>query len=169
MTPIVKEPNPLLHQKAKPVGRITEEILRLIETMIETMHAARGVGLAANQIGSARAILVANPDGGRGKELVLINPSIVKLEGQETSPEGCLSLPGISSDVTRAARITVSGLDRTGKRITLKADKLLAKILQHEVDHLNGRLFVDRVGRWKRQGLLKEYASVSQTLRRVKI
>ena len=169
ITSVVKEPDPILHSAAKQVEKVNADILRLVERMIQTMHAARGVGLAANQIGSDLAILVASPDGVRGKELVLINPSITKREGKTVSPEGCLSLPGVSSEVTRAAKVTATGLDRAGGKIKIEADKLLAKILQHEVDHLSGKLFVDRIGPWKRRKLLKEYASISQTLGRVKL
>ncbi len=166
---IVKEPDPILHRSAKQVKTITPDIENLVGVMIRTMHAARGVGLAANQIGSEWAILVANPDGERGNEIVLINPVIEKRSGKTSSPEGCLSLPGISSEVTRAAQVTVSGLNREGKPVTLEAVQLLAKILQHETDHLGGRLFVDRVSPWKKLKLLKEYESVARTLRQIKL
>ena len=166
---IVKEPNPILHRKGIPVPKITGEIQQLIDTMIETMHAAEGVGLAANQINSHWDILVASPDGERGKELVLINPSILKRSGRERSPEGCLSVPGVSSEVTRAARVTAAGLSRKGEPVTLKAQGLLAKILQHEVDHLEGHLFIERVGLFRRRRLLKKYQSLSETLSRVRV
>ncbi len=166
---ILKEPDPILHRSAKQVKTITPDIENIVAVMIRTMHAARGVGLAANQIGSEWSILVASPDGQRGKEIVLINPVIEKRSGKASSPEGCLSLPGISSEVTRAAQVTASGLNREGKPVTLEAVQLLAKILQHEADHLGGRLFVDRVSPWKKLKLLKEYESVARTLRQVKL
>jgi len=169
IAPIVKEPNTILHRKAVPVPQITEEIQELIDTMIETMHAAEGVGLAANQINSHWSILVAGPDGQRGKELVLINASILKRSGRDRSPEGCLSVPGISSEVTRSARVTAAGLNRKGEPVTFKAQGLLAKILQHEVDHLEGHLFPERVSFFQRRRLLKKYQSLSETLSRVRV
>ncbi len=169
IAPIVKEPDPRLHQKALPVQKIGKEIHRLIDTMIETMYAARGVGLAANQIGSGWKILVASPDGEPGKELVLINPSIEKRQGKAAVPEGCLSLPGVSAEITRAAEVTATGLDRYGKPVTVNATGLLAKILQHEVDHLEGHLFPDRLGIWKRRQILQKYGSLAEVIRKVKL
>lgn len=166
---IVKEPDPRLHRKAVPVSEITAETQHLIDTMIETMVVAQGVGLAANQVGSDLNILVASPDGRRGKEWILINAVIRKRRGKARSPEGCLSVPGVSADLLRAAEVTATGLDRCGKPITVKADGLLAKVLQHEVDHLQGHLFLDRLGRWRRHRLLKEYAKLSATLRHVRL
>lgn len=167
--PLVKEPDPILHRKAQPVIRVTGEIRRLAETMVETMHAAQGVGLAANQIGSHWDVLVASPDGKRGAELILVNAVIIKRKGRSRSPEGCLSLPGISSDVTRAKRVTVSGLNLKGERMILKADGLLAKILQHEADHLRGHLFPDRLGVWRRRRLLRQYLEIASALRQVTV
>lgn len=167
--PIVKEPNPLLHQKATPVGNVTAQIQQLIDAMIETMHAAQGVGLAANQIGSPLNILVVSVDGERGKELVLLNAVVSERHGRFRSPEGCLSVPGVSAEVTRAASLKVNGLDRRGRPITLEAKGLLAKILQHETDHLQGHLFLDRVGLLERRRLLKKYESLMRALKQVKV
>ena len=169
IAPIVREPNPMLHRKAVPVPEITEEVQRFIDTMIVTMHAAEGVGLAANQINSPWNVLVASPDGQRGKELVLINPSILKRSGRDRSPEGCLSVPGVSSEVVRAAKITATGLNRKGNPVTLEAHGLLAKILQHEVDHLQGHLFLDRLGLFQRRRLLQRYKTLTDTLKRVPV
>lgn len=169
ITPIVKEPDPRLHRKAMPVREVSEEVQRIIDTMIETMIAAQGVGLAANQIGSPLDILVASTDGKRGKEIILLNAVIEERWGREISSEGCLSVPGVSADLPRAAQVTASGLDRLGSRITVKAEGLLAKILQHETDHLQGHLFLDRLGRWHRRRLLKEYKRLSATLRQVRL
>jgi len=169
IAPMVKEPDPRLHRKAVPVTQVTEQILRLIDTMIETMVVAQGVGLAANQIGSNLNILVASPDGKEGKELVLINAVILGRRGRARLAEGCLSVPGVSSDVVRAASVTVSGLDRKGRPVTVEADGLLAKILQHEVDHLQGYLFLDRLGAWKRRRLLRQYQRLCATLRQVQL
>lgn len=169
--PIVKEPSPILHQKAVTVTEITPEIDRLIADMIQTMHVAEGVGLAANQVGSNLNLFVANPTGekGKGREIVLINALLQQREGTETSPEGCLSLPGISGDVTRATKVVAIGLDRTGKPTTLEATGLLAKILQHETDHLAGHLFPDRLGLFHRRQILQKYKKLADTLRQVKL
>ena len=169
IAPILKEPNPLLHQKALDVPKITPEIQKLIDTMIETMHAAEGVGLAANQIGSSWNVLVASADGKRGKELVLINAVILKRSGRDRSPEGCLSLPGVSSDVCRCAQVRAAGLTRKGQPVTIEAEGLMAKILQHETDHLAGHLFLDRLGLLKRRRLLQKYLSLADTLKQVRV
>ena len=169
MTPIVKEPNPILHQRAAPVREITAEILCLIDTMIKTMHAAQGVGLAANQVGSNLDILVASPDGKAGKELVLLNAALIGRRGRVSSPEGCLSLPGLSAEVHRSAQVTATGLNRQGEPITLKADGLLARILQHEVDHLKGDLFLDRLGIFHRRRLLARYRRMMDNLDRIRL
>ena len=161
---IVKEPNPILHRKAVDVTKITEEIQQFIDTMIETMYVAHGVGLAANQIGSNRNILVTSEHQERGQEVVLINPAIVQRSGKARSQEGCLSVPGVSSEITRAAQVTVTGLNREGKLVTLKAKGLLAKILQHEVDHLQGHLYWDRLRFFERRRLCEQYKSLSQSL-----
>ena len=165
--PIIKEPNPILHRKAELVREMTDPTQRLITDMIETMHVAEGVGLAANQVGSPLNILVASPDGEKGKELVLINADIAKRKGRIRRPEGCLSLPGISAKFSRSAEVTVTGLDRTFKEITLDATGLLAQILQHEIDHLQGHLYVDRLGFWSRRQLLRKYHSLAESLRKI--
>ncbi len=167
--PIVKEPNPLLHRKAVSAPQDTTQIQALIDSMIETMHAAEGVGLAANQVGSPWAILVASPDGKRGKELILINATLVKRKGRSRSPEGCLSVPGVSADVVRAARVTVRGLNRQFQPVTLEAEGLLAKIFQHEIDHLRGRLFLERLRFLQRRRLLRKYRGLARTLQQVQV
>ena len=167
--PIVKEPQPILRRKATPVGKITAEVRKLIDDMIETMHAAEGVGLAANQVGSSLNILIANPDTQRGKEIVLLNAVLSGRRGRHRSPEGCLSLPGAAAEVTRFAEVTATGLDREGKPVTLSAKGLLAKILQHETDHLAGKLYVDHLTPWKRSNLLAKYKEISDALRDVQL
>ena len=169
ITPIVKEPHPILHVKAVTVPEITPEIQRLIDTMIETMHVADGVGLAANQINSKWNILVVSPDGHKGKEMVLLNAQILQRSGRAHSPEGCLSVPGVSAEVTRSAKLTITGLDRQGQRVTCATDGLLAKILQHEVDHLQGHLFLDRLGHWQRRRLFQKYESLTDALRKIRV
>lgn len=158
--PIVKEPNAILHQKAKPVKELTPDLKQLIADMIETMHAAPGVGLAANQVGSSWDILVASADGKKGEELVLINASIVSLKGEDLMPEGCLSVPGVSSKVKRATEVVAKGLDLKMKPVMIQATGLMAQILQHETDHLAGHLYVERLSYWSKKRLLKKYAEL---------
>ena len=167
--PIVKEPEAILRKRAASVSEVTAEVRKLIDDMAATMHATEGVGLAANQVGSPLDVLVASPDGKRGQELVLINARITRRAGRHRSPEGCLSLPGISSEVTRSAEVTITGLSLQGKQVTIAAKGLLAKILQHEVDHLSGKLYVDHLSPWKRSDLLAKYKSVSSALRDVQL
>jgi len=147
---IVLADNPLLRQKSKKVKRFDKGLEALIEDMVETMHAARGVGLAAPQIGVlSRVIVVELPDDEEdpqsGKLFVLCNPEIVRAEGEEEGEEGCLSVPGYVGLVKRAAVVTVRGQDRRGRRVRVKARGLLARAFQHEIDHLNGILYIDRV------------------------
>ena len=155
--PLVLEPQPILRRKATPVATITAEIQKLIDDMIETMYAAPGVGLAANQVSSPLDLFVASPDGKQGKEIVLINAVLSDRRGRHRSPEGCLSLPGISAEVTRTTQVTASGLDRRGRPVKISADGLLAKIFQHETDHLSGKLYIDHLTPWKRFDLLEKY------------
>lgn len=133
--------DPVLREKAKPVKEINDSILRLLDNLRDTLHEYEGVGLAAPQIGiSKRVIVVENGD----EYYELINPEIIKEEGRETAIEGCLSIPQLTGKVKRAARVTVKGLNREGKEVTIEADGLLARAFQHEIDHLDGILFVDR-------------------------
>lgn len=132
----------VLRRKARTVGRITPQIRQLIEDMIDAMHEANGVGLAAPQVGVSKRVILAEVE---ERLHVLIDPKIVKHEGEEIGTEGCLSIPGIVADVPRAARVKVKAKNRRGKGITLDADGLLSRVLQHEVDHLDGVLFLDRV------------------------
>jgi peptide deformylase len=140
---IQKLGNPILRQKAKRVNHISQSILNLIDDMIETMHHANGAGLAAPQIGKPyRIIVVGMPD---EEPFVLINPDYVKTSGPYEVEEGCLSYPGHKGKIKRFTSVTVKGRDRKGKEIRIKANDLLAQILQHEIDHLNGTLYIDRV------------------------
>ena len=166
---VVKEPDPILHHPAEPVRQMTSQIHGFILEMIDTMHAAEGVGLAANQVGSPLNILVASSDGAKGKELVLINAAIIRRRGRIRRPEGCLSLPGISSTLARSAEVTITGLDLAFKTTTLKATGLLAQILQHEIDHLQGHLYVDRLAFWRRWQLLRRYHSLAEALQKVSL
>ncbi|KPJ69005.1 peptide deformylase [candidate division WOR-1 bacterium DG_54_3] len=139
---ILRFPNPLLRKKCKAVGKVTSGIIRLIEDMIETMQAAPGVGLAAPQIGELVRVIVA--DIGEGP-IALINPKILEKSGKQTFTEGCLCLPGVEAPVERASQVLVRGVDRVGKKVKIEARGLLATIFQHEVDHLDGLVFIDRV------------------------
>jgi peptide deformylase len=148
--PMVQADNPLLRKKSKKVRRFGRALQNLIDDMVETMHAVHGLGLAAPQIGVSQQVIVIQlpedeEDPQSGKLYVLCNPEIVKTAGEEESEEGCLSVPGFVGDVRRAAVVTVKGLDRHGKKIRIKAEGLLARAFQHEVDHINGVLYIDRV------------------------
>lgn len=148
--PILYSENPLLRRKSRKVQRVTEEVEELIQDMFETMRAANGVGLAAVQIGvPLRVIVVGIPedveDPAAGTTLALINPEIVRASPEvEEGVEGCLSVPGWAGNVPRHVEITVRGLDRKGKPVRMKAQGYLARVLQHEIDHTEGVLFLDR-------------------------
>lgn len=144
-------PDPVLRKKTAAVGAIDEDLCRLIDDMVETMHAAPGVGLAANQVGVPLQVAVIDlgdheEDEGKQRPLVvLINPEFISQEGSIVAEEGCLSVPDFTEKVKRAARVKVRAKDRAGKTFELEADGLMAKALQHEIDHLNGILFIDRL------------------------
>ncbi|MEE8318837.1 MAG: peptide deformylase [Dehalococcoidales bacterium] len=142
--PIRKLPDPVLRQKAKRVRDIDGSINRLIDDMIETMHAEPGrAGLAAPQVGvPLRVIIIDQPE---AEDIVIINPEIVRRKGERILDEGCLSFPGYFGQVTRAEKVTVKGRDRTWKEVRIRADGLLAQVLEHEIDHLNGTLYVDHL------------------------
>jgi len=134
--------DPILRQKAKRVTRFDQSIQRLIDDMIETLKAAPGLGLAAPQVGVPLRIVVTDVD---DEVTVLCNPEIVEMEGEYEPEEGCLSIPGYVANVKRAVRVTTKAKNRRGKEIKIKADGLLANVIQHEVDHLDGILFIDRL------------------------
>lgn len=139
---IVKEGDPLLREKAKEVPKINSSIIKLLDNMAETMYQAQGVGLAAPQIGVSKRVIIV--DVGEGL-IELINPVIKEADGQQTDLEGCLSIPNNQGEVTRANQVIVTGLNRKGEQVTVEGSGLLARALQHEIDHLNGILFIDRV------------------------
>ena len=151
---ILTFPNKFLRQPTKPVTDLDDTIQNLINDMAETMYEAPGVGLAAIQVGSDKSVLVYDELPGEIKRQygVVINPQIIETDGQIISEnEGCLSVPDFRSDVKRAERILVEGVDREGKPIRLEAEGFLAIVLQHEIDHLNGTLFIDRISALKRE------------------
>jgi peptide deformylase len=156
---IKKYPEKILKQKAAPIETIDGDIHSLIDDMIETMYAARGIGLAANQVGISKRLCVIDTSGREEKSqlIVLINPVIIEKEGTEESDEGCLSIPGYLPIIKRAAKVTVKGLNGEGKPIHLEAEGLLARALQHEIDHLDGLLIIDRISPIKREFFKKRY------------
>ena len=145
--PILKYGDQTLHDAARPVATVTTEIDRLVEDMIETMYAAPGIGLAATQIGVPLRIFVVDVSIGRNPAdlIVMINPEFVERDGMQLEEEGCLSVPGFNATVARPSRATVKGLDRNGVEHTVTGTELLARCFQHEMDHLDGTLFVDRL------------------------
>ncbi|HEY4119737.1 MAG TPA: peptide deformylase [Byssovorax sp.] len=150
---ILHYPDPRLREKAAPVEDITAEIRRLVDDMAETMYAAPGVGLAATQIGERHRIFIVDisAEDDPSDLRVFVNPEIVKKEGELAGPEGCLSFPGVTEDIKRAERVTVRALDQQGKPFELAAEGLLAVAVQHELDHLDGVLMIDRMGVLKKR------------------
>ncbi|WP_392537865.1 peptide deformylase [Legionella sp. 227] len=143
-------PDARLRDVAKPVVHFDDNLQTLIDDMFETMYDAHGVGLAAPQIGVSLRLSVIDIEGDKQNQIVIINPEIVASEGAKKFEEGCLSVPGAYDTVTRAEKVTVTALDRNGKPFEIKADGLLAECLQHEIDHMNGKLFVDLLSPLKR-------------------
>lgn len=137
----------VLREKSMEVKQVTPNIVKLIDNMLETMYDADGVGLAAPQIGVSKRVIVI--DVGEGP-IEMVNPVILEREGEELDDEGCLSIPGVTGQVARAASVKVQGLDREGKLLVFEADGLLARAFQHEIDHLEGVLFVDKAKKTKR-------------------
>jgi peptide deformylase len=149
---ILKYPDPRLSRVARPVENIDGDIVRLVDDMLETMYAAPGVGLAANQVGALHRIIVLDIDHENPQKNVykLINPTIARSEGEILWEEGCLSVVDFTAEVRRAAQVEVVALDENEKEIKIEAAGLLAVALQHEIDHLDGKLFIDRISRLKR-------------------
>jgi peptide deformylase len=158
-------PDPVLRSKTARVERIDRSLDKLIEDMIETMHAAPGVGLAANQVGVPIQLAVIDLSSRENEEqrhplLVIINPEVLSMEGAVVEEEGCLSIPDYVENVKRAARVKVRAQDRAGATIEIEAEGLLAKALQHEIDHLNGLLFVDKLSPLKKSLFKRRYRKV---------
>ena len=148
---ILRYPDPRLYKTAAPVLEVDESVRALVRNMAETMYAAPGVGLAATQVDVNKRVIVIDASETRNELLVLINPEILNSEGVQYREEGCLSVPGIYEPVERAERVTVRALGLDGKSFTLVAEKLLAVCIQHEIDHLEGKVFVDYLSRLKQQ------------------
>jgi peptide deformylase len=145
-------PEEILRQRAEPITEIDEEVVKLVDHMTETMYSAPGIGLAATQVGVAKQVLVVDiaPRRPESELIVLINPEIVAAEGEVIFEEGCLSVPDYQAEVKRHEKITVRGLNLKGEEVEIEAEGLLAVVLQHEIDHLNGMLFIDRLSKLKR-------------------
>ncbi len=153
---ILHFPDPRLRNHAEPVERVDDEVRRLIDDMLETMYEAPGIGLAATQVNVARRVVVLDLSEDKSQPLALINPRVLAAEGEIETEEGCLSVPGVYETVSRADQIRVEALDREGNRFTMEAEDMLAVCIQHEIDHLDGKLFVDYLSQLKRQRIRKK-------------
>lgn len=164
--PLIILPDPLLRQVSQPIERIDGDMQKLADDMLETMYDAPGIGLAAIQVGIPRRMLVidVSREGEPKEPLVFINPEIVTSSDERSVyEEGCLSIPDYYAEVERPARVTVTSLDREGREITTEAEGLLATCLQHEIDHLNGILFIDHISRLKREMVIKKFTKAAKT------
>ena len=156
--PILEFPDPRLRTVAKPVERVDDALRSLVDDMFETMYAAPGIGLAATQVDVHQRLLVLDVSEDQSRPMVFINPEILSAEGHQVYQEGCLSVPGIYADVKRANSVRVKALDRDGKEFEIEADGLLAVCIQHEMDHLAGKVFVDYLSPLKREQVRKKLA-----------
>ena len=159
---ILHYPDPRLRKKAQLVENVDKEITRLVDDMFETMYQAPGIGLAATQADVQKRIIVIDISEDKNDPLCLINPEILASDGEEEMEEGCLSVPGIYEKVTRADHIKVRALDKHGKPFELETDGLLSVCIQHEMDHLEGKLFVDYLSELKRQRIRKKLEKLRQ-------
>jgi peptide deformylase len=163
--PLIILPDPILREVSKPIETIDSEVKKLADDMLETMYDAPGIGLAAIQIGVARRMLVldVSKDGEDKAPLVFINPEVVSAsDARSVYEEGCLSIPDYYAEVERPAAITVKHLDRDGKERLTEADGLLATCLQHEIDHLNGVLFIDHISKLKREMVIRKFTKAAK-------
>ncbi len=154
---ILHYPDPRLRRKATPVATVTDTIRRLVADMAETMYAAPGIGLAAVQVNEPVRVVVIDISEARSELRVFINPEILEKDGEQVMEEGCLSVPGVYDEVTRAAHVKVRALDAEGKPFELEATGLFATCIQHEIDHLDGKVFVDYLSRLKQGRLRKKF------------
>ncbi len=158
--------DPALREQCRAVDVVDEEIHALVDDLTETMYAADGIGLAAPQIGVPLRVFVYDVREDEVAPGALINPRIVEMSGSQREMEGCLSIPGLSEVVERHAQVVVEGLDRDGRPVRIEAEGLLSRCLQHEQDHLDGVLFIDRVSPLKRRMLLKKWSKMDESERR---
>jgi len=164
--PLIILPDPVLRQLSQPVETVDAEIRRLADDMLDTMYDAPGIGLAAIQIGIPRQMLVidVSKDGEEKQPLVFINPKILTTSDEPSVyEEGCLSIPDYYAEVERPAAITIEYIDLEGKKLTAKVDGLLATCLQHEIDHLNGVLFIDHISKLKREMVIRKFTKAAKT------
>jgi peptide deformylase len=154
LLPLLRYPDPRLHQRAAAVARVDDKIRKLIKDMAETMYAAPGIGLAATQVDVHLRVIVIDISETHDQLRVFINPELIAASGEADCEEGCLSVPGVYEKVRRAGRITVRALDAEGGTYTLEADGLLAVCIQHEMDHLEGKVFVEKLSRLKQKRIL---------------
>lgn len=159
---ILHFPDPRLRNKAKPVAQVDDSIRRLIDDMLETMYQAPGIGLAATQVNVAKRVVVIDLSEEKNQPLCLVNPEIIEKDGEEQMEEGCLSVPGVYEMVKRANLIRVRALGRDGAAFEMEAEGLLAVCMQHELDHLEGKLFVDYLSSLKRQRIRKKLEKESR-------
>jgi peptide deformylase len=157
LLPILHHPDPRLREKAKPVAKFDAALQKLVDDMFETMYAAPGVGLAATQVGIAQrvAVMDCSRDEKKREPIVMVNPEIVSQEDPVEVDEGCLSVPGVSDNLKRYQRVKARAQDARGRSFEIEADGLLAQCIQHEIDHLDGKLYIDRLSSLKRERLLK--------------
>lgn len=156
---IRKYPDEVLKEKSEKITNIDATLQKLIDDMIETMYKANGIGLAAPQVGISKRLIVVDtsPRDEKQSLIVLINPEILEYEGEILSEEGCLSLPGFITRLNRNEKVFVKGMDRKGRELEIEAEGLLARALQHEIDHLEGKLLIDRISPLKRELFRKKY------------
>jgi peptide deformylase len=162
--PILRYGIDVLHRPAEPVAEITPDVERLIDDMIQTMYAAPGIGLAATQVGVALRVFVVDVSVGRNPQdlKVFVNPEFVEREGMQLEEEGCLSVPGFNATVARPARAVVKGLDRSGREQVVEGTGLLARAFQHEIDHLDGVVFVDRLRGLQKDLIVRKIRKLSR-------
>ena len=153
---ILHFPDPRLRRRAEPVGSVDDRVRRLIDDMLETMYEAPGIGLSAPQVNVAKRVVTIDISKDRRAPLCLVNPEVRSAGGETETEEGCLSVPGVHERVKRPERVRVHALDRDGRSREIEAEGLLAVCIQHEIDHLDGRLFVDYLSRLKRQRIRKK-------------
>ena len=164
--PILKLPDPILRKKAKPIERVDADLRRLVDDMLATMYDAPGIGLAAPQIGILRRLIVMDPakDEAPKTPVIMVNPEILQRSDElRVHDEGCLSIPDFTAEIERPARIRVSYLDREGKMQESELEGIWATVVQHEIDHLNGMLFIDYLSRLKRDMVMKKFTKAKRT------
>ncbi len=160
---ILHFPDPRLRLRAKPVTQVDNQVRQAVQDMLETMHHAPGIGLAATQVNIQQQIIVIDVSEEKNTPLCLINPTLLEADGTEETEEGCLSVPGFFENITRAERVKVQALNENGESIVLEADGLLAVCIQHEMDHLDGKLFVDYLSPLKRQRIKKKLLKMEKS------